>query len=59
MTSATKPIWIVTFKSGEVGTRLQHCAAIDLNELLQHFNYNGQQQIIKIEKTELSITYWY
>lgn len=59
MTRATKPIWIIIFKSDLNGSRAEWVAASTLQELLSHYNPDGLSKIEKIEKTNNEITYYY
>lgn len=60
MTSCTKPIWIVTFKDkGQHNLRIRRVAAWNLMEVISHYNDEGKAAIIKIEKTDEEIDYYY
>lgn len=61
MTSCTKNIWVVVFSDStiEKGQTTQKLAAYSLKEILEHYSESGIDKIIKIEKTQEEITFWY
>jgi hypothetical protein len=61
MILCTKNIWIVvfTYARGDVRTREQRVAAIDLQGVLDYFNRDAVKEITEIRKTNEEITYQY